>query len=498
VSDASSEHRALIALIVIAALYLAAALTLGGPLRGYESDEAVYVSQVSDRAPPAPFEAHRARGIVWLVAPIAAITSAVLPLRVFMAVVVAVALVLAFRPWLRVLHPPAVPVAAVLFSATWISVFYASEVSPNLLVAFAGIAACGHAAVASRQRGWSALAGVGIWLAVIALLRPTDSLWIGAAVGVAALVTGRRVATITAVGAGLVAGWVPWVVEAVTAFGGPLQRLQTAAELSQSSLRWTLPLHLRVLDGNLTCCFGPDRAPVIPLGSYLWFSGLVVLVAAGVVVAQRGAERRAVLLALGAGLAIAVPYLLLTGYVIVRFLLPVHGLLSIPAGVAVAALLRWAMDRASPELGGAALVAVALAYGTFLAWQADLLIRITAEQAQGRGGALDAAHVARSIGVAPPCYALGARSPAIAFELGCSTGGVGREAHLRSVVAVAEHRAAGETVAVFWRGALPADSFARDWQRVPVAGRQSGWAVYVPPDFRLPPGQAMGAASSTR
>ena len=497
-SGSRSRRQALVALIVVAAVYLAAALTLAEPTRGLESDEATYVSQVNGRAPAAPFEAHRARGITWLVAPVAARTADVVVLRVYLAVVSALALVLAFRPWTRILRPPAAPIAAFVFAGTWVSVYYAAEVSPNLYVAFGAVAACGYAALALSGAGRSPLIGLATSVAVVAVMRPTDALWLALPLGVAALASPRRVPVGAGLVGGLVAGWAPWVVESLISFSGPVERLRAAAELSRSALRWTLPLHLRVLDGNLICCFGPDRQPVVGVGAYVWFTALVVLSVAGAVVAARRAERSAVTLALAAGLALAVPYLALTAFVIVRFLLPVHALLAIPVGVAFAAILRWAAARAVPEAGGALLVGAALTYATFLAWQVGVLTAVADEQAIARGGAVDAARLAHDIGVVPPCFVLGARAPAIAFELGCSTAGVGREAHLRSVVAATEHAAAGEAVAVFWRGRLPEGAFAHEWQAVPVDGRHPGWVVYLPPDFRLKRGYASDAGSSTR
>jgi hypothetical protein len=106
-------------------------------------DETVYFSQVSRAVPAAFLSAPRARGISWLAEPLALLASSAPALRVYLTVLSALTLYLAFRVWFRVLPPGAVVIAAVFFAGLWITRFYGAEFMPNLWVAFGVVAAVG-------------------------------------------------------------------------------------------------------------------------------------------------------------------------------------------------------------------------------------------------------------------------------------------------------------------------------------------------------------------
>ncbi|MDP9497880.1 MAG: hypothetical protein M3P46_09525 [Actinomycetota bacterium] len=165
------------ALLVVGLLFVVAQLLLVPLGRDLENDEAVYLSQVSRFTAPAPWEAHRSWGLPVLLLPVGLVTKSVLAMRMYLVLVSGAALVLAFRPWLRVLPGATAALAALLFASNWVALFYASEASPNLYIALAGVAAVGHLArlfVVPDDR--VALVGLAAAFACAALVRPTDSI----------------------------------------------------------------------------------------------------------------------------------------------------------------------------------------------------------------------------------------------------------------------------------------------------------------------------------
>src|SRR5207249_12268295 len=71
-------------LVAVGAAFTAADLLFVSPRMGLSWDESVYVSQVSGHEPAAWFDPARARGVPLLVAPVAALTSSVVALRVYL------------------------------------------------------------------------------------------------------------------------------------------------------------------------------------------------------------------------------------------------------------------------------------------------------------------------------------------------------------------------------------------------------------------------------
>ncbi|MFB6776227.1 hypothetical protein ACFCX0_02090 [Streptomyces sp. NPDC056352] len=98
-------------LAAVAAAFVFVQLVLVVPGSGLGWDETVYVSQVGRDVPAAFFSAPRARGISYLVAPVAALTSSMAALHVYLALCSGCGLFLALWVW-RPLLPPAVVAGA--------------------------------------------------------------------------------------------------------------------------------------------------------------------------------------------------------------------------------------------------------------------------------------------------------------------------------------------------------------------------------------------------
>ena len=76
-------------LVAVGAAVTAAELLLVSPRMGLSWDESVDVSQVGGHVPAAWFDPARARGVPLLVAPLAALTSSVVALRVYLSLAAA-------------------------------------------------------------------------------------------------------------------------------------------------------------------------------------------------------------------------------------------------------------------------------------------------------------------------------------------------------------------------------------------------------------------------
>ncbi|MEU5421819.1 hypothetical protein AB0G46_21515, partial [Streptomyces sp. NPDC020667] len=142
-------------------------------------DETVYLSQVDPRHPAAFFSAPRSRGITFLVAPVAAVTSSPLAVRVALVLLSSAALYAAFKVWEPLLGRLRPALAAALLGSLWITVLSGPQVMPNLWVALTAVAAVGWflrtRAEAGRRR---ALAGLALSLAAATLFRAPDGVWL--------------------------------------------------------------------------------------------------------------------------------------------------------------------------------------------------------------------------------------------------------------------------------------------------------------------------------
>ncbi|WP_244291143.1 hypothetical protein [Streptomyces subrutilus] len=449
----------------VAAVYTLVQLVAVLPGTGLGWDESVYVSQVSGQAPAAFFSAPRARGITFLVAPVTGLTSSVVVLRVYLALLSGAGLLVALWVWRRLLPTGTLALAGALFAGLWVSVLYGPQAMPNLWVAYGALIAVGCFLRAARDHGdRAALAGLGAGMLLAALMRPSDALWlalplVAAASAVRSL---RRPVLLLVIAAGGALGAAEWVAEAYVRYGGLLPRLRRASEI-QGHLGWHPAFgdHVRALQG-LTLCRPCDVPLRYPLAAVWWFA-LPVLAAYGVRVAVGTRQAAAVALPALAGLSLAAPYLLLIGYAAPRFLLPAYGLLALPTAVCLLRLAAFA--RPSRVLSAGLVLAVA----AHLTVQFLVLDGVTA-----RGRATHAAFgllVAdlRRQGVRPPCVVSGEEAVRIAFRAGCASRQVG--GHDGSITRAELAAAArGRPVAVIVRGDAPPPAYAQGWRRHALPG----------------------------
>jgi hypothetical protein len=412
-------------LVAVAVLHGVAPLVLIGLHWWFGVDETVYLSQINAHVPAGFFSAPRARGTTLVAAPVTLLTSSVAAVRVWLAALSAAALYVAWRPWSALRPGGVVALAALLFSTIWSVIYYSFEAMPNEWVAFGAVAATGfllrHLATGARRD----LVATGLAVAVVALFRPSDALYSGAALLLGCLLLRgrapgrRRLAGAAAVAAGAAAGAAEWIVEAHTSYGGVRARIAAAqAENGGGGLHFAGAAQLRALTGPLLCRNG-CRAHA-PTGYELWWLVAAVLVGAALVLDRRRRSPAPEWMPALVGAALAGEYVFTVTYAAPRFLIPAYALLALPCASALAALVGRA--RARP-------VRVALAVGCagvvlVQAVAQALVIRDRIAPAVRRADRRVLAEAAdlRRLGLRPPCLVLGepAWSENLAYADRCS------------------------------------------------------------------------------
>ncbi len=435
---------------------------------GLSWDESVYVSQVSGHAPAAWFDPARARGVPLIVAPVAWLTSSVAALRVYLAVASGLALTVALWTW-RGLRPAWVlGLAGVMFGGLWVAQYYGPQAMPDIWSALGSLAvvgcfcrwayggALGGASGGGLGGRW-ALAGLGVSVAFVTLVRPGDAVYLCVPLLIAAAAGAVRAGGFarfgTAGGAiigGLVAGGAEWVIEAYVRFGGVASRLREAgAEQNGFGLHFALLDELKALNGPTLCrpCTIGVRDPELDL----WWVLLPVLVALGIVAARRAGHLATALLPAACGLCLAAQYLFMINYAAPRFLLPAYALLAIPAADGLAFVLTGVSRDMRPAVTATVTCFLILQLFTqHLVLDHEVGGTVTFHDDYTAIVAQLAAH-----GVRPPCLILGVQYIPIAFYAGCASTGTAAPGE-------------PEAVLVQVRGHPP--SYAKNWRVYRITG----------------------------
>jgi hypothetical protein len=462
--------------------FSAAQLLFVSSRMGLSWDESVYVSQVSGHAPAAWFDPARARGVPLLVAPVALLTSSVAALRVYLAIASGLGLTFALWAW-RTLRPAWVlGLAGVTFGGLWVAQYYGPQAMPDMGSALGCLAAVGCFARlvgggggdgGRAAGGRGALAGVGISVALVTLIRPGDAVYLAGPLLLVAVLAGtglagtglagtglagtgrgggwgRRLAPAAVIVGGLVAGGAEWVVEAYLRFGGIGSRLHAAAaEQGGFGLHFALIDELRALNGPTLCrpCTIGVRTPELDL----WWLVLPVLVAVGIVAARRAGQLTSALLAAGCGLCLAAQYLFMIDYAAPRFLLPAYALLSIP----VADGLAFAITGVSRDLRSAMIAVVTCFLVLQLFTQHLVLDHEVGGTVRFHDDYTRIAAVLAARGIRPPCLIQGVQYIPIAWAAGCASAG---------------NATPGEPVAVLVQVRGQPPSYARNWRSFRITG----------------------------
>ena len=427
-SDAEiARARRLILLVGLG--YLVAQIVAFSLDRPPSWDEAIYLSQVTPGAEPLPFVPSRARGITFLAIPILQAGGSLLQLRLFLAVASTVALTASFRAWAPVVGFGAVA-AALLFAGAWPTLFYGSELMPNLWVALIAVAATAVLArrLARGEGRYDELLAGGL-VALASLIRPLDAVVLTLALLLVPLAVRRATASWTVhLLLGLAAGWAPWLVEMTARFGSPGEAFAAAARLGHTG-HWSLfenaRQYLALSDGP---SIGPVGAPEIPASGLLWCLGLAILVVLGVRVSRRRGLLSAVGVPIAAGIALAAEYVVFTDAQAPRFLLPALALLSIPAGYGLVSIVATIgdRDRADPirivVAAGASLLVIVWAV-----LQVGIGAKVEAGVTGHRATAEQAGLEVRRLAGGEPCHLYSEASfPIVGLSSGCRAAPLGK------------------------------------------------------------------------
>ncbi|MGW5208120.1 hypothetical protein ACWEQ5_26300 [Streptomyces griseoincarnatus] len=404
-------------LAVLAAVFTLAQLALIRPTLSLGWDEIVYTSQVTTHHPAAFFSAPRSRGVSLLVAPVASWSDSTVLLRIYLALLSGLGLYLALRVWRGLFPIRVLVVAGAFFASLWVTLFYGPQAMPNYWVAVGALIAVGaflrhREDSSSRGMLWAVVAGT----ALMAWMRPTDAVWVTIPLLVLAAVW-RRLRLLAAVVGGLLAGGVPWVIEAYASFGGLSERLAEASRIQGGlGLHMAVDDQLRSLGGRALCrpCTGEMPHPVITL----WWFVLPVLAVLGLVVAVRAGRALRTAVPLACAATAALPYLFTIAYAAPRFLQPAYALLAIPVADALWYLVTAPRGRWRTVLR--TVVAVGLA--GHLAVQLTVAVHTANRSAASREDWARTAEGLHRLGVTPPCLITGHESIPIGYYTGCSSG----------------------------------------------------------------------------
>lgn len=514
-------RRATLALAAVASGFVLAELFVVTPDAFLSWDEALYVSQFSTGVPAMDMDAHRSAGMPLLVAPLAAATTSVTAIRVYLSVLAGVGVFLAYLPWIRC-SPPGAVLAALLFASLAVTLTNGNVALPNLFVALAVVAAAGCLLRAVRDEGRRqpdlparsarhpepakrsaarraarpALVGLAAAFAVLSLVRPTDAVWATLALLAAPLVVPswrRRAAwPVAAVGTGLAVGGAVWLAEASIRYGGPLTRLAMVREITGAGMNFVLLDQIAQLGRS----FAADPWQAGLLAASLQWSVLLALLAYGLTTARGTPQMPAWTLATGTALVVSGPYLLLLPYPSARYLLPGAALLALPVAGGMHRALTARRHAAKPRRAratGALAVGVAVLLAAHVAGQLWAARTVDSDAPESRFAA-----GLRELGVRPPCYVSGSFAPQIAYAARCSARdnayaarrmsveiGSWRERHPETVPALtagdrAVARAGGQRLVVVGRSEARPSHLA-GWSRVKLLDDRS-WYAYFPPD----------------
>ncbi len=488
------------AVVLAAVVYALLAALVVGLDRQVRWDEVTFLAQVAPGTPDVWFGPQRARGMTIVLAPVALFGAPTALLRIWLIVVHAAALGLAYRSWARYAGWTGAAAAGVA-AVGWVPLYFAVEGYPNLLVGFLAVAFVGHTLLWCRDHAGRANAGgtggrsqhldlviAAATLAAAAWLRPTESVWLAAGMTPVVLVLALRSAwrPIVAFLIGGFVGWLPWLIEAILRFGGPFQRLDAARGASASGAdRNTLIQYLNLVEGPVRRVV---EDPVLTGAALLFLVASALLVLLGIAQRLDADRRRAAVVGAVTATAMVTPYLLLNAGINLRYILPGLLLLAVPIGAGLTTL-GAAIHRA--RSWSAAIVVIALLAGT-AGWQAHLA-HTNAEQIaplQARPVPLGEA-LAEAAGGEPCAFLSNVQWPEIQWHSGCEGEVLDLDAPLLQCHDarrdLAELAADGYRVFVLARGEPPFSPVVDGWPVQQLAEPEDGvWRLYERPADRGP------------
>lgn len=468
---------ALAAVAGLVVLLQFAVVDLGRPISW---DEAIYLSQVRPDVDALFFSVQRTRGIVAIVAPVAAWSDSVFAVRVWLVLLSGVGLWVAFHPWIRRVGAAA-PVAAAGYGTTWFVLVSASEVYPNAMAALAAAAVVGwFLRAVGEDGGRREHVALAVSVAVLTVIRPTEAVFVCAGLVPALvglrLVRGRPV-VLAMLGGGAL-GLLPFLAESVARWDGVRARLEAMVSIT-TGVEAAAPLwrqYVALLDGPLQ---GPLAQPEVPLFGVAWLAAAAALLGAGWVTLGRRHQLRVAVALTGAVLALLLPYLLTNPYSYLRFLLPSWAVACGLAAVGVVGVVQWLASRpGGVRIPGVAVIIVLVA--GWLTAQAVLAAASSARLADVRASSVAVGEFVAAQAAGQPCAVSAEYGfPQVAFVSGCDGDRiVPGEGDVPFADAAADVR-----VYAAVKNNIADDSPLASWEAVDVPAQDAeGWTLYIRPD----------------
>lgn len=330
-------------LFLLGIVYGVIQLLLVDMSRYFNWDEAVYYSQVAPNTIPVKWAASRSHGISWLIAPLTYLAVGLQTIRYFLLLFSSFLMVFSYRVWIPILRGKAV-LAGSIFVFSWLTIFYGSEISPNLPVAFLSVAAIGYA-----SRPFVSLSSMpfhtGMIFAIVAILRPTDSIWLAIGFGITVLLVDQQhmIRRLLPVAVGIGTGWIPWLIEAYVRFGGVMSRLKEASEMAEGTggldvLLW----HMSVVDGPT---WERVRGGDIPVDGMAWWVVLFSLASVALFYLGKKQCITPIMASTISALVFLLAYVFMAGVARPRYLQPFYSLLSIPVAVGLEATIKYCIHN---------------------------------------------------------------------------------------------------------------------------------------------------------
>lgn len=415
-------------LILVAVLFFASELVpelLRLPLG---ADEITYIAATSVHHSGVFLPPVHGHGAGLLAAPVTLLTTSLLALRLWMALLSALGLFGSLLCWWRLRPAWVLAVAGFLFGGLAITQLSGVQVYPDLWAGFGALAITGLVlqTVQGRLCPRLTLPLIAFAAFVIVLMRPQNAVFVLVPTFVVPLLVRawRKPAMLIAIVIGTAAGGLDWIAEAYLWFGGLANRIHlAAAEPPKFGLTFSLPMQIKTLSGPWYCQprpYGVCTAGYSYPESYLWWLAFFALVAIGLVAGWRLPSRSSALFALVTGAWVAILYVLFVPFGAPRYFLPTWALLAIVAADGIARL----VSVPNRKKTGIALAAVFL-----VSWaisQHFVLGGEVANQLGSRRAYVRQAAALSKLGIRAPC-AIALPSPA--YYLGCTAPWTGGRMH---------------------------------------------------------------------
>jgi hypothetical protein len=412
-------------LAAVSVLFIAAELTPALLKLPLGADEITYIARTSAHASGVFLPPVHGHGAGLLAAPVTLLTSSLVALRVWMAVLSGLGLFGSLVCW-RGLRPARVlAIAGFLFGGLAVTQLSGVQVYPDLWAGFGALAITGLVVQVAqgRLRPRMGLPLIAFAAFLIVVMRPQNVAFVLLPTFAAPLVVRawRKPAVPVAIFVGAAAGVLDWVGEAYLWFGGPAHRIHLAsAEPPKLALGFSLSMQVKTLNGPWYCqprpyghCTAGFGHPVV----YLWWAAFLGLAVLGTAASWRRPAWSSALLAVVTSCWVGGLYLLFVPFGAPRYFLPVWALLAIVAADGIARLIALAhRKKAALAMAGVFLI-------SWAATQHVVLGREAGEQASERRVAVAQAAALARFHIPKPC-AVG--SPTLAYYLGCTgiwTGG---------------------------------------------------------------------------